>query len=107
MLVSLVTPNILANMYRILVYHPEQTIPDIIHGKLDQECARVEVDVALGRDARLEDAAAIADVLADWCGACEAVLSSVDRHIQRANQHKQRARQHQQAREQEVRVAQA
>lgn len=78
------------------------TITDIIHGKLDQECKRVEVDVALGRDARLEDASGIADVLADWCNACEAVLSSVDRHIQRANNHKQKALRHQQGIEQEV-----
>lgn len=77
-------------------------ILDIIHGKLDQECKRVEVDVALGRDARLEDASSIADVLADWCNACEAVLSSVDRHISRANHHKTRAIRHQQAIEQEV-----
>ncbi|XP_059051330.1 LOW QUALITY PROTEIN: COP9 signalosome complex subunit 7a-like [Achroia grisella] len=80
----------------------EAIYADIIHGKLDQECKRVEVDVALGRDARLEDAAAIADVLADWCNACEAVLNSVDRHIQRANIHKQRAIRHQQAIEQEI-----
>ncbi|GBP55337.1 COP9 signalosome complex subunit 7a [Eumeta japonica] len=75
---------------------------NIIHGKLDQECKRVEVDVALGRDARLEDAEAIAAVLADWCGACEAVLASVDKHITRANHHKQRAIRHQQAIEQEI-----
>ncbi|KOB68829.1 putative COP9 signalosome complex subunit 7A [Operophtera brumata] len=51
----------------------EKCIPyNIIHGKLDQECKRVEVDVALGRDARLEDAASIADILSDWCNACEA-----------------------------------
>lgn len=62
----------------------------------------MEVDVALGRDAQLEDAASIADVLADWCNACEAVLSSVDRHIQRANHNKQRAIRHQQGIEQEV-----
>ncbi|XP_023943636.1 COP9 signalosome complex subunit 7a [Bicyclus anynana] len=80
----------------------EAIYADIIHGKLDQECKRVEVDVALGRDARLEDAAAIADVLADWCNACEAVLSSVDRHIQRANHRKQCAIRHQQAIEQEI-----
>lgn len=80
----------------------EAIYADIIHGKLDQECKRVEVDVALGRDARLEDAGAIADVLADWCNACEAVLNSVDRHIQRANHHKQRAIRHQQAIEQEI-----
>lgn len=60
------------------------------------------MDVALGRDARLEDASSIADVLADWCNACEAVLNSVDRHIQRANHHKQRAIRHQQTIEQEV-----
>ncbi|XP_063384145.1 COP9 signalosome complex subunit 7b [Cydia fagiglandana] len=80
----------------------EAIYADIIHGKLDQECKRVEVDVALGRDARLEDASAIADVLADWCNSCEAVLSSVDRHIQRANHHKQRAIRHQQTIEQEI-----
>ncbi|VVD05889.1 unnamed protein product [Leptidea sinapis] len=55
----------------------EAIYADIIHGKLDQECKRLEVDVTLGRDARLEDAAGIADVLADWCNACEAVLSSI------------------------------
>lgn len=80
----------------------EAIYADIIHGKLDQECKRVEVDVALGRDARLEDASAIADVLADWCNACEAVLNSVDRHIQRANHHKQRAIRHHQGIEQEI-----
>ncbi|KAJ8721882.1 hypothetical protein PYW07_004750 [Mythimna separata] len=80
----------------------EAIYADIIHGKLDQECKRVEVDVALGRDARLEDASSIADVLADWCNACEAVLSSVDRHISRANHHKTRAIRHQQAIEQEI-----
>ncbi|KPJ01843.1 PREDICTED: COP9 signalosome complex subunit 7b [Papilio xuthus] len=80
----------------------EAIYADIIHGKLDQECKRVEVDVALGRDARLEDASGIADVLADWCNACEAVLSSVDRHIQRANLHKQKALRHQQGIEQEI-----
>lgn len=64
----------------------------------------MEVDVALGRDARLEDAAGIAEVLADWCGACEAVLASVDKHIQRANHQKQKALRHQQNIEQEVRV---
>ncbi|XP_068633439.1 COP9 signalosome complex subunit 7b [Battus philenor] len=80
----------------------EAIYADIIHGKLDQECKRVEVDVALGRDARLEDASGIADVLADWCNACEAVLNSVDRHIQRANHHKQKALRHQQAIEQEI-----
>lgn len=69
---------------------------------MDQECKRVEVDVALGRDARLEDATSIADVLADWCNACEQVLSSVDQHIQRANHHKQKALHHQQNIEQEV-----
>lgn len=88
----------------ISVYLHLKTIhfPDIIHGKLDQELKRVEVDVALGRDARLEDASSIADVLADWCNACEQVLSSVDRHIQRANHHKTRAIRHHQAIEQEV-----
>ncbi|XP_072949005.1 COP9 signalosome complex subunit 7b [Epargyreus clarus] len=80
----------------------EAIYADIIHGKLDQECKRVEVDVALGRDARLEDATGIADVLADWCNACEAVLNSVDRHIQRANHHKQRAIRHQQVIDQEI-----
>lgn len=80
----------------------EAIYADIIHGKLDQECKRVEVDVALGRDARLEDASSIADVLADWCNACEAVLNSVDRHIQRANHHKQRAIRHQQNIDQEI-----
>ncbi|CAH0715761.1 unnamed protein product, partial [Brenthis ino] len=80
----------------------EAIYADIIHGKLDQECKRVEVDVALGRDARLEDASAIADVLADWCNACEAVLNSVDRHIQRANHHKQRAIRHQQNIDEEI-----
>ncbi|XP_045498540.1 COP9 signalosome complex subunit 7b [Colias croceus] len=80
----------------------EAIYADIIHGKLDQECKRVEVDVALGRDARQEDAAAIADVLADWCNACEAVLISVDRHIVRANNHKQRAIRHQQGIDQEI-----
>lgn len=71
---------------------------------MDQECKRVEVDVALGRDARLEDAASIADVLADWCNACEAVLNSVDQHIQRANHQKQKAIRHQQGIEQKVSV---
>lgn len=80
----------------------EAIYADVIHGKLDQECKRVEVDVALGRDARLEDATGIADVLADWCNACEAVLSSVDRHIQRANHHKQKAIRHQQNIDQEI-----
>lgn len=60
------------------------------------------MDVALGRDARLEDAAAIADVLADWCNACEAVLHSVDQHILRANQHKTRAIRHQHGIDKEV-----
>lgn len=80
----------------------EAIYADIIHGKLDQECKRVEVDVALGRDARLEDAAGICEVLADWCQACEAVLTSVDRHIQRANQQKQKSLHHQQTIEQEI-----
>jgi COP9 signalosome complex subunit 7 len=88
--------------HQIVLFMQNIYISDIIHGKLDQECKRVEVDVALGRDARLEDAASIADVLADWCNACEAVLSSVDRHIQRANHNKQRAIRHQQGIEQEV-----
>lgn len=60
------------------------------------------MDVALGRDAQLEDAASIADVLSDWCNACEAVLNSVDQHIERANTHKQRAIRHHQSIEQEV-----
>lgn len=69
---------------------------------MDQECKRVEVDVALGRDARLEDASDIADVLAGWCNACEAVLTSVDRHILRANNQKQRSIRHQQVIDQKV-----
>lgn len=80
----------------------EAIYADIIHGKLDQKYSRVEVDYALGRDARPGDAIEIAAVLSEWCNACEAVLACVDTQIRRANAEKQRTLKHKEGIEQEI-----
>ncbi|XP_014242136.1 COP9 signalosome complex subunit 7b isoform X2 [Cimex lectularius] len=80
----------------------EAIYADIIHGKLDQKNSQLEVDYAIGRDTREADLGTIIKTLQEWCDSCEAVLSSVETQMNRANAQKNRAIKHRDAIETEI-----
>lgn len=81
----------------------EAVYADIIHGKLDQKNSQLEVDYAgLGRDVRPEDTGAVAETLAAWGQACDAVLACIEQQVLRANGEKQKATHHKEKIQQDV-----
>jgi len=75
---------------------------DVIHGKLDQRNGRLEVDFAIGRDARTTDIGQIIQTLSDWCDACDAILGAVETQMVNANSEKERHLKHRFSIEEEV-----
>ncbi len=69
-------------------------IGDVIHGKLDQHNRHLELDFAIGRDARVSDIGGIVQTLNDWCEACDATLGAVEIQINKANCEKENYIQH-------------
>ena len=81
----------------------EAIYADIIHGKLDQKNSQLEVDYAgLGRDVRLGDTGAVAEMLAEWGQACNTILECIEQQVVRANAEKQRATHHKDKIQQDV-----
>ncbi|XP_046737352.1 COP9 signalosome complex subunit 7b isoform X2 [Diprion similis] len=81
----------------------EAVYADIIHGKLDQKNSQLEVDYAgLGRDVRPGDTGAVAETLAAWGEACDAVLACIEQQVLRANSEKQKATQHKEKIQQDI-----
>lgn len=81
----------------------EAVYADIIHGKLDQRNSQLEVDYAgLGRDVRPGDAGAVAETLAAWGQACDAVLACIEQQVLRANSEKQKATHHKEKIQQDI-----
>lgn len=58
---------------------------DIVRGKLDQKNSQLEVDYTIGRDIKPSDVTTIISVLSEWCDSCEAVLTSIENQITKAN----------------------
>lgn len=75
---------------------------DVIHGKLDQRNGRLEVDFAIGRDAKANDVGTIIQTLNDWCEACDSILGAVEAQVVNANNEKERHLKHRAAVEEEV-----
>lgn len=75
---------------------------DIIHGKLDQRNGRLEVDFAIGRDARPNDIGQIIQTLGEWCDACDAILGAVENQMVNANNEKERHIKHRATIDEEV-----
>lgn len=83
----------------------EAVYADIIHGKLDQKNSQLEVDYAgLGRDVRPGDTGAVAETLAAWGQACDAVLACIEQQVLRANSEKAKATHHKEKIQQDVRI---
>ena len=61
---------------------------DVVSGKLDQKSDRLEVDFAMARDIRREDAAAVIKTLESWCAGCDAVLDCLERESAKADEAK-------------------
>ncbi|XP_012269095.1 COP9 signalosome complex subunit 7b isoform X2 [Athalia rosae] len=81
----------------------EAVYADIIHGKLDQKNSQLEVDYAgLGRDVRPGDTGAVAETLAAWGQACDAVLICIEQQVLRANSEKQKATHHKEKIQQDI-----
>jgi COP9 signalosome complex subunit 7 len=61
---------------------------EIIHGKLDQKRAFLEIDTTIGRDMRRENIGVITSTLESWCDACENVLTNISAQVDKANNEK-------------------
>jgi COP9 signalosome complex subunit 7 len=66
----------------------EAIYAEIIHGKLDQKRALLEIDSTIGRDMRRENIGVITSTLESWCDACENVLTNIQAQVDKANNEK-------------------
>jgi len=75
---------------------------DVIRGKLDQRNGQLEIDFAIGRDARPNDIGQVIQTLNEWCEACDSILGAIETQVVNANSEKERHIRHRANIEEEV-----